>query len=409
MLELAFFFCAFWVTNWVARRFSRVSPIWGLHAVLLAVLIGSFCLFALKTILAALQDLPEDAPLWRFDTPFWVWLVPSVVGSVLSVLLITGMFFLFSWRYKLRLVRLAGQAVWPERYWVHACIALTYTVGLFFVATSERRPTNAYIYILIFATWLLIGRLMLLERRRKIALSKQIHDPRAPTLLLRSFVLAGNSPDRRTGEERGRSKHYFFTGKPSFEERLAAAIGSSVGPLRALGDPADVLPELGATRRYVSTSRWQDIVSDEMAKAQCILVMEGSSPGLRWEWEFIFRNMPTQKVFLLTYPNGFPGRNEWRSTVAMLEDIGINIRSDDPGGMSLYRFRDDWEGELLLSGGCTESQVAEILRSSGVGVALLPEKILCPKCESTLVLTMAERTEGVFACSRCRQSFHVED
>ena len=89
--------------------------------------------------------------------------------------------------------------------------------------------------------------------------------------------------------------------------------------------------------------------------------MEGATPGLRWEWEFIIRNVPTHKVFLLTYPDGFPARNEWRATRAMLEKIGVKLPSDDPGGRSAYRFRDEWEGELLLAKGQTEDRVAEIV------------------------------------------------
>jgi hypothetical protein len=359
MLELVFFFAAFSLTNWFARRFGRLSPIWGLHAFVLAFLIGSLCMFVLKVVLAAMQGLPYDAPLWRFDTSLWVLLLPSAVGSVVSFLLMGAIIWLLSRRYEARLVRWAGHPVWPERYWVHICMALIYTVGWFLTLPEKGNP-NPYISLAILGTWGVMGKLGLLERRRKAAVSKKKDDPRPPVLLLRSFGLARKNPDLRTGEE-GISSNKLFMGKRSFEERLASAIDANVGPLRALGDPSDFLPELGAARLYASEATWQDTVADEVSKAQCLLVMEGSSRGLRWEWEFIQKNIPPQKIFLMTYPKKFPARSEWSTTIGMLKEIGIKIPSEDPGGMSLYRFTDQWEGKLLIAGSKTEDEIAEIL------------------------------------------------
>jgi hypothetical protein len=79
-------FGAFWITHRVARRYSRLSPLWGLHAVVLSFLIGSICVSLLKLFLLG----SFDSPTWELAavTPFWLWLVPGTLGMVVSVLIV---------------------------------------------------------------------------------------------------------------------------------------------------------------------------------------------------------------------------------------------------------------------------------------------------------------------------------
>ena len=389
MFQLALLFSAFWITNRVARRYSRQSPLWGLHAVVLSVLIGSIC-FSLLIVEAPERlgrreaggfELDADAafllgflvgsfnsPTWELAavaavTPFWLWLVPGTLGMVVSVLIVGIVVSLVSQRPDKGMVQWAGQPVWGERYWIHACLALGYSVGVFFLSAIGDRP-NTYLQMVTIALWSFVGPLVLFERRRKAATARRTNDARPPVLLLRGFESTRHDPDRRAGEKLSGLASFI---RPSFEERLAGAVDRHLGPLRSLGDPADFLPELGGTQ-LVAGSAWQETVADEMARAQRVLVMEGASPGLRWEWEYILRNVPAPKVFLLTYPDTHPGRNEWVGTVAMLNAIGIELPSRDPRGRSAYRFSEGWKAELLLAGGRDEDRVADAVDPSGVPV-----------------------------------------
>ena len=353
MFEWALVFVTFWITQRVARRYSRLSPLWGVHAVVLSVFIGSICLSLLKLFLLG----SFDSPTWELAAvaPFWLALVPSTLGMVVSVLIVGIVVSLVSQRPDKGMVQWAGQPVWGERYWIHACLALGYTVGVFLLSASGDRP-NPCGRLLTLALGSSVWRLALLERRRKAATARRTNDARPPVLLLRGFDSTRQDPHRRTGEEWAGLA--LFMGRPSFEERLAGAVDRHLGPLRSLGDPADFLPELGGTRHYVANLAWQETVADEMARAQRVLVMEGASPGLRWEWEYILRNVPAPKVFLLTYPDKHPGRKEWVGTVAMLNEIGIGLPSRDPRGRSAYRFSEGWKAELLLAEGRDEDRVA---------------------------------------------------
>jgi hypothetical protein len=367
MFELALIFGTFWITQRLARRYSRLSSLWGVHAVVLSVLIGSICLSLLKLFLLG----SVDSPTWELAAvaPFWLALVPRTLGMVVSILIVGIVVSLVSQRPQKGMVQWAGRPVWGERYWIHACLALGYAVGVFLLSAKDAnlgdRP-NPYGLLLTLALGSSAWRLVLLERRRKAATARRTNDPRPPVLLLRGFDSTRQDPHRRTGEEWAGLAS--FMGRPSFEERLAGAVDRQLGPLRALGDPADFLPQLGATKEYVENSAWQETVADEMARAQRVLVMEGASPGLRWEWEFILRNVPAPKVFLLTYPDTHPGRKEWVGTVAMLNEIGIGLPSRDPRGRSTYRFSEGWKAELLLAGGRDEDRVAEAVGASGVPV-----------------------------------------
>ena len=138
MFELATLFGAFWITHRVARRYSRLSPLWGLHAGVLSVLIGSICFSLLKL----LYDLPFDSPTWELAAvaPFWLALVPGTLGMVVSVLIVGIVVSLVSQRPDEGMVQWAGRPVWGERYWIHACVALGYTVGWFFLSAIGDRP-----------------------------------------------------------------------------------------------------------------------------------------------------------------------------------------------------------------------------------------------------------------------------
>ncbi len=86
-------------------------------------------------------------------------------------------------------------------------------------------------------------------------------DHRTPILLLRSFVddAARNGTDR-------------------FEESIAPWL-SRYGPLVAIGDPKDILPDLGAYRDYVADEHWQERARAYIKSAAVIVMIPGKT---RW-------------------------------------------------------------------------------------------------------------------------------
>jgi hypothetical protein len=111
-------------------------------------------------------------------------------------------------------------------------------------------------------------------------------DPRSPILYLRSFGDDGLTIS---------AQRIFFLnplrlcatlwGSGSnirFEETLAAELGA-YGPVVAIGQPNEPLPQLGAARWYESDATWQAGIDGMMPRAQLIAVCVAKTEGLAWE------------------------------------------------------------------------------------------------------------------------------
>ncbi|HKI03000.1 MAG TPA: hypothetical protein VKK31_13575 [Thermoanaerobaculia bacterium] len=117
-------------------------------------------------------------------------------------------------------------------------------------------------------------------------------DRRPPILYLRSF--AEDEPSGWFALARaGR--------KPSREEQMVAVL-KTMGPVVALGDPGEELPDLGAARDYDPTREWRERVSGHLRETQLAVLRIGEeiSPSLRWEIEQSVEHLPgTGVVFIL--------------------------------------------------------------------------------------------------------------
>lgn len=115
---------------------------------------------------------------------------------------------------------------------------------------------------------LIIGPLLLYRQGHRhfvpSASDVEATDPRAPFLYLRSFEI-----DQRLDLH---------------EEALARLLAPD-GPLLAIGDPHAPLPSLAAARDFLPADQWKDVVLERMERAQLILLVAGSTPGLAWEVE----------------------------------------------------------------------------------------------------------------------------
>jgi hypothetical protein len=72
------------------------------------------------------------------------------------------------------------------------------------------------------------------------------------------------------------------------ERVLARIMDSEVGPLVAVGNPGDRLPQLGAARFYERDfsgggRNWQLFVREMMLRASLVLIVPGRTVGLAWE------------------------------------------------------------------------------------------------------------------------------
>jgi hypothetical protein len=99
-------------------------------------------------------------------------------------------------------------------------------------------------------------------------------DGRPPVLYLRPFAIdaelsqvPGNHPDLSARTE---------------EEQMIAVLGEP-GPVVAIGEPGERLPQLGASRTYVIHESWQDAVRVQIEKARLVVLAPGTSPGVMWE------------------------------------------------------------------------------------------------------------------------------
>ena len=140
---------------------------------------------------------------------------------------------------------------------------------------------------------------------------------------------------------------------PRFDAMLADDIDPRVGPLIALNDPADVLPRKGAARMHCRADEWQEEVEGLLSRAQLVLVVEGTSAGLRWELAAIRRVVPPFKVVFLTLPAAFRGSGTlpWLLFSEQARSLGYAIPESHPGDGVIFTLtaigmrwqsREDW-------------------------------------------------------------------
>jgi hypothetical protein len=92
-----------------------------------------------------------------------------------------------------------------------------------------------------------------------------------------------------------------MNGKARFEETIAPLL-MQYGPLVAIGDPNDELPDLGAYRDYVDDTTWQERVRSYIRLAKFIVMIPGQSEWIRWELSEILEGDFLHKTILIFPP-----------------------------------------------------------------------------------------------------------
>ncbi len=119
-------------------------------------------------------------------------------------------------------------------------------------------------------------------------------DSRAPILLLRSFQDDGLAVESIEFEGKN-------TNKLTFEEILCRH-AMEWGPVIAIGDPNEAMPQLGAARAYFTHDKWQDAALEMLRKSQVILIVMGLTPNVAWELERIFEKSHHSKTIVIFPP-----------------------------------------------------------------------------------------------------------
>lgn len=123
-------------------------------------------------------------------------------------------------------------------------------------------------------------------------------DPRAPVVYLRAFTDDGQMVvPYFNWRQRLFGRAISSLTLTSAEQELAFIL-HRIGPVIAIGNPGEKLPQLGAARMYVEHDRWQQTVLEKLDQAALALVRVGKSPGVLWELEQVL-SRPRSKLLLL--------------------------------------------------------------------------------------------------------------
>jgi len=200
-----------------------------------------------------------------------------------SVLFVIGVTCWFAWRFvKTQIGILAGFVVAGIG---GGCLA----AGVGLVNHSRRLKTKSTVYENNEADASFTG-----DARSDLSEIEKRLNPGEFVLYLRSFAV-----DSITSETPG--SFSFFTVEENITEVL-----KEVGPVEAIGQPGDHLPELGARRWYLKTEEWQKVVANLMHQARLVVFYVGPSDGagLRWEVRTALRNLPPKRfVFFVSSIN----------------------------------------------------------------------------------------------------------
>jgi hypothetical protein len=156
-------------------------------------------------------------------------------------------------------------------------------------------------------------------------------DTRAPILYLRAFkddVLPISSFSEAEPEDR----------------RLELAVTSglkTLGPAIAIGQPGEVMPDVGAARGYLSGEEWQDAVTSWMKSARMIVMLTAATRGVRWELKRIVDHNHLLKVVILFPPlEFFNTADEARIARRRRWDTIRDCLSSTPFSAALQQVRD---------------------------------------------------------------------
>jgi hypothetical protein len=175
---------------------------------------------------------------------------------------------------------------------------------------------------------LLLSGALLTRRRRVLAKGADValqDDGRPPVLFLRSF--------KDDSIKLNQYQRWFGLAglqKIRFEEALAEMVGP-YGPLLAVGEPSEGLPQLGAARAYLSDDAWQGQVQSWIAQSRMIAMLCGPTRWVHWEMQNIVAAQRLGALLLFLPPGRKPAGEAARRRLERWDNIVSSLATTPYG------------------------------------------------------------------------------
>ena len=148
----------------------------------------------------------------------------------------------------------------------------------------------------------LAARCLRLAQRRAAGIYQEItqHDTRAPILFLRSF-----KEEQRLFEPPARSLLARVLRLRDLKRTLDEIVldaASPVGPVVALGVPAEHVAPLGAARLYADNAEWQDAVRRLVQRCRAVIICVDEGDGVLWELKHLLAGVHATKTLCILSP-----------------------------------------------------------------------------------------------------------
>ena len=168
---------------------------------------------------------------------------------------------------------------------------------------------QAMALMFLFPLWVLLPASPVLDnllyrnalRRRRVTAAPaallQERDQRPPVLFLRSF----SDDERQVKAEEIRFE---------LEEAITAQLWHR-GPVIAIGRPGESLAPAGAARQYVGSEEWQGRVLQLIRESSMIVVLLGTTGGVKWELNQVFTLGHAEKLVAVVPPFSDRGGDSW--------------------------------------------------------------------------------------------------
>lgn len=144
-------------------------------------------------------------------------------------------------------------------------------------------------------------------------------DERRPILLLRSF-----RDDRLMAPRRRRYFIWVVSAARRFEQAIAGSF-EAFGPLIAIGEPGEKLPQIGAARTYLSDREWQEAVLGWINESLIIVMIAGSTQWIQWELHRILDKERSRHLLILIPPDSSQARFLKLRRVSSRKDRWANV------------------------------------------------------------------------------------
>lgn len=198
-----------------------------------------------------------------------------------------------------------------------------------------------------------------------VATEAMVRDTRPPILLLHSFQDDGRTIKRDNNLVTWFTSfftQYIDEGELVFEELLATHF-AEFGPMIAIGQPEEKLPQLGAARKYVSEGEWQEEVIQLVQRSQLVVMIVGSTQGLLWEVrKMVELDMPEK--LLLAFPplETEELKRRWDRWLEQTEDVdALALPRQLPDNPLFATFSSNWKCHVVTGTSRTESEYQRVL------------------------------------------------